>query len=112
MSRTRRNFSPAFKSVIVLEILKGERDWKMEFIEKASKADVDAKEYIKTLSSDELEKVTNIDILNKAIAEIDEELKKKGIDLDHQDYSDGLDQVVEEYTIEEFDRVMDINLKE
>ena len=26
MSRTRRNFTPAFKSAIVLEILKGERD--------------------------------------------------------------------------------------
>lgn len=53
MSRTRRNFSPAFKSAIVLEILKGERDinsiavehqispnllrnWKKEFIEKSS----------------------------------------------------------------------------
>lgn len=53
MSRTRRNFSPAFKSAIVLELLKGERDlnsiaaehqiapnllrnWKKEFIEKAS----------------------------------------------------------------------------
>ena len=53
MSRTRRNFSAKFKSDLVLEVLKGEkqlnviatendiqpnllRNWKMEFLEKAS----------------------------------------------------------------------------
>ena len=41
---------------------------------------------------------------NYDINDINELLKKKGINQDHQDFNDGLDQVVEDYTIEEFDR--------
>jgi SOS response regulatory protein OraA/RecX len=41
---------------------------------------------------------------NYDINDINELLKKKGINQDHQDFNDGLDPVVENYTIEEFDR--------
>ena len=41
---------------------------------------------------------------NYDINDINELLKKKGINQDHQDFNDGLDPVVENYSIEEFDR--------
>ena len=61
MSRTKRNFSAKFKSDLVLEVLKGEKDlttiatendiqpnllrnWKKEFLEKASAAFDDSRE--------------------------------------------------------------------
>lgn len=90
MSRTRRNFSAKFKSDLVLEVLKGEkelnvistenniqlnllRNWKKEFLEKASVAFNDTREenLKEKLSEERKEKVAYAKTVGQLTMQVD-----------------------------------------
>lgn len=104
MSRTRRNFSSKFKSDLVLEALKGEKDinslavenniqpnllrnWKKEFLEKASIVFDDTREenYKQKLQAERKEKDAYAKKVGQLIMQV-EWLKKKSEEMLGPDY--------------------------
>ena len=106
MSRTRRNFSAKFKADLVLEVLKGEKDlnsiatensiqpnllrnWKKEFIEKASVVFDDSREdsLKEKLAAERKEKTAYAKKVGQLTMQVDW-MKKKSEELLGSDYED------------------------
>lgn len=106
MSRTRRNFSAKFKADLVLEVLKGEKDlnsiatensiqpnllrnWKKEFIEKASVVFDDSREdsLKEKLAAERKEKTAYAKKVGQLTMQVDW-MKKKSEELLGPDYED------------------------
>ena len=106
MSRTRRNFSAKFKADLVLKVLKGEKDlnsiatensiqpnllrnWKKEFIEKASVVFDDSREdsLKEKLAAERKEKTAYAKKVGQLTMQVDW-MKKKSEELLGSDYED------------------------